>query len=151
MIQTFLNDFNRFYDMLIQQVDTCPDEIWTLHEGGYVYWEQILHTVGITELYAGSQGLTPYDMDVLMFRKQPERVLSRAEMKTLMLNIRPLATDYINSLTPVMLMEMNQPLTARLKRDVTHLSNLIAMVRHMCYHIGCCDTVLRSHGIAGVY
>jgi hypothetical protein len=154
MIQIFINEFERFYDLLIKQIEICPAELWTASDGEYPYWQHILHTVGITELYAADISIeqkTPYGMPVLMFAEEPERVMSQDELKGLAIEIHELALTYMKGVYPDQFMEINQRLTKRLNREVTELSNLIAMIRHLCYHIGCCDTILRTHGVKGVY
>ncbi|MDR2870504.1 MAG: DinB family protein [Deferribacteraceae bacterium] len=152
MTQVFINDFNRFYDMLIKQIDDCSDELWLSDDGKFPYWWHIMHTVACTELYAGTEPWkTPYTMPVVMFAEKVAKAPTRAEMKAIVLAVRPDALAYINSVRPEDFMKLNQKLTDRLKREVTELGNLVAIIRHMCYHIGCCDSMLRSKGGEGVY
>ena len=154
VIQTFKNDFDRFYDMLIMQIDVCPDNLWTAKEGGYFYWQQVLHAIGVTEMYTVKDGdkFSPkYGMPVIMLSEEPADYLSKDELRELALDVREKVYDYLNSLKPEQLLTLHPFFTKALKKDTNYLAMLIALVRHLCYHIGCLDSVLRNNGLKGVY
>jgi hypothetical protein len=56
----------------------------------------------------------------------------------------------MEKITQADLMRPHPVLTRFVGKDRTNVAALIAMVRHYNYHLGCCDSVLRSHGLPGV-
>ena len=155
IVKCFRDDFDRFYDMLLAQIDLCPDAVWTSEESGYPYWQQILHAVAMTELYSLPEGASPrqkrYSMQVAMLSEETDDHMSKAELRYLAEDVRQGVYTFMDGMTAEKLTSLNQKLTRILKRDTLYLNTLIALVRHLTYHIGCCDAVLRSHGIKGVY
>ena len=155
IIKCFRDDFDRFYDMLLTQIEICPDELWAVQEGGYPYWQQILHAVAITELYALPEGTAPrqkrYSMSVAMLSEATEDIMGKAELKALAEDVRQSVYTFLEGMTAEKLMAVNEKTTRLLKKETLYMNTLIALVRHLSYHIGCCDTILRYHGMKGVY
>lgn len=154
VIKTIKDDFDRFYDMLIKQIDVCPDDVWISKEGGYFYWQQILHNICVTEMFSVKDGDSfkpKYSMPVIMLSEEQLDHINKDELKALALEVREKACDYFNSLKPEKLLEVHPVFTETMKRETNYLSVLISIVRHLTYHIGCLDTVLRNHGVKGVY
>ncbi|MDR2884497.1 MAG: DinB family protein [Deferribacteraceae bacterium] len=154
MVQVFINDFERFCGMLINQVDLCSDEVWTATDGKYPYWWHIMHSIAFTEIYSADADATtkiPYSMPEIMYSKEPENVLSKEGLIAIILDIRETARAYMKGMTDERFTEVNHKLSKLYGKETTQLGALIAILRHMCYHIGCCDTILRMHGIKGVY
>lgn len=155
VIECFKGEFNRFFELMKKQIDVCPDELWNEKEGGYVFWQQIFHTAACVELYALPEGQpsqqTMYGREVVMLSSEAPTPMSKNELLDFTEKMQKLAYTFIDGMTVSKMTERNERMSKVTGKDMTKQNALIALVRHTCYHLGCCDTVLRSHGIAGVY
>ena len=62
-----------------------------------------------------------------------------------------LAEAFFTRITANDLLKSNGTLSRVLGGDKTNLDALIGLVRHYTYHLGAGDTMLRIHGLQGVY
>ena len=156
VIETFRQEFDRFHDLLLQQIDACPsEEVWLSKTGVIAYWQHLMHAFAIVELYALPPGSPPrqtaYSQDEVRFGKEPHRALSRDETKALGASMKQLAREYLDSQSVTTLAEKNEGMSLSMGRDCTNIQALIGLIRHYNYHLGCLDSILRLHGIPGVY
>lgn len=155
VIDCFREDFERFFSLLKQQVEVCPDDLWATKAGGSIFWQQLLHAFACIELYALPEGepsrQTLYPRDVVMLSATPDRTMTKAEMYSLAADVKLLADAFIAGQTAATLTARHSGLSKALGRELTNQHALLGLVRHACYHLGSCDAVLRDHGIAGVY
>ena len=155
IVGTFKVEFDRFHDLLVQQIDACPDEAaWVEKTGRFAYWWHILHALALIEVYAlppGEPSRQTYCSPEVVFAKtEPERAVTREEMRAFAADMKELAHAFFASQNESTLALTNSPMSEGLGRECTNLNALVGMVRHYCYHIGCLDSLLRSRGIPGV-
>lgn len=155
IIDCFKEEFNRFFTLLEQQMDLCPDDLWNQKAGGFIFWQQHLHTLSCTFLYSMPDGgffeSLPYKPGVLMLSEEPDFTLTKDEMRGWAQKAKSAAHEFIDRQTVSSLTGRHQLMSSLLKRELTNQSALIALIRHLCYHLGCCDTALRDRGLGGVY
>ncbi len=155
VIECFRNEFDRFFDLMKKQVAICPDELWNTKEGGYVFWQQIFHTAACVEIYALPEGnpsqQTMYSREVVMLSSEAPNPMSKEELLAFLDKMQHLAHSFMEEMTQSKLTERNEKLSKILGKNMTNQNALIALIRHTCYHLGCCDTVLRVNGLPGVY
>ena len=155
IIACFKDEFDRFFGMLEKQIDVCPAELWNKKTGGYVFWQQLFHTIACVEMCALPEGepsrQTRYEREVIMFSSTPEQGMTQEEMRDLAATMKTLAHAYIEGQTVATLTERNARMSKTLGKELTNQHALIGLIRHVCYHLGCCDAALRDHGVAGVY
>ena len=157
IIMCFRNDFDRFWDLMEKQIDVCPDDLWTQKVGGYIYWQQIFHSILCVEFFSICQADSEpvlqkkYPLDVAMLKTVPDMVISKQEMHDLAKQAKAIAHNFMEKLTVENLTEPQVQMSNRMKREQTMQNALIALIRHCTYHLGCCDAVLRQHGLEGVY
>ena len=169
-IACFQEDFERFHDLCVAQIDACPDELWLQKCGGYPLWQQFLHSFACIELlyvppmpneplvpeqeFAAKTGLAfgcGCDRETLLLMREATVTLSKAEMRAYAGKMKALALAFLGSLDASRLGEPHEQLSAALGKPRTVQHALLGMVRHACYHLGCVDAVLRDRGLPGVY
>ncbi len=156
VIDVFRQEFDRFHSLLLQQIDACPsEEVWLSKTGVIAYWQHLMHAFAIVELYTLPVGATHrqtvYSQDEVRFKKEPHRALSRDEAKVMGESMKRLAHEYFNSQSTATLAQKNESMSKAMGRDCPNVQALIGLIRHYNYHLGCLDSILRAHGITGVY
>ncbi|MDR2891547.1 MAG: DinB family protein [Deltaproteobacteria bacterium] len=154
VIKGFREEFDRFWGLMEQQIEVCPDEIWNRKESGWVFWQQHYHTAACVELFAlpeGRPSAIKLEREVWMLVKEPQSAVSKQEMLDLFKAMRALAYEYMEASNTANLAEVDPVLSKRFGREVTRLFALMGLIRHCCYHLGCCDSIFRNNGMKGVY
>jgi len=155
VIACFQADFERFFAFLEKQIEICPDALWAKKAGGWPFWQQIFHSLACFEIYALPAGVasqqTLYSEKVAMLSEEAATSMSKRAMQDFAAKMHRVAERFFASMSADMLTAKHDAMSKLLNRDMTNQNALIALVRHTCYHLGCCDTILREHGIPGVY
>lgn len=114
-----------------------------------------MHVLSCVEFYARPFGSplkqTLYSRETTRLQTEPERAMTRDEMRSLAADMKETAHAYFASLSAQDLTKKNETMSQHMGKDCTHQLALMALVRRACYHIGCCDAVLRANGEPGVY
>ena len=154
-ITCFKQEFDRFLGFIEEQIVMCPEAAWTERVGDTPFWLHLLHTLGCIEYYARPHGAplkqTAFPRDVVRLRALPEGIMNKAEMTVLVADMRAVAHAYFETQSTQTLADKNLTMSEHMGKDCTNVQALIALIRHNAYHIGCCDSVLRMHGLPGVY
>ncbi|MDR0826593.1 MAG: DinB family protein [Desulfovibrio sp.] len=156
-IQYFKDDVERFWGMMEQQIEVCPDALWNKKAGGFVFWQQILHSVGCAEIYALEDPEPPlsvmseYSTDVVMLNKEPDTKVSKTKLREVSDRVKKLVLTFLDGLTPQSISGQHERMTRRMGRLQTRQHAAQALIRHCGYHLGGCDAALREHGVKGVY
>lgn len=155
IIECFKNDFDRFWGLFVKQINLCPKELWAKKTGGYIFWQQQLHIVACTFLFAQPQGpglkSVPYKPEILMLSEAADFDLEKEELLRLAQEALSAAHEFMGRQTVATLTLKHELMTNLLGREMTNQTALIALIRHLCYHLGSCDAALRDEGLAGVY
>lgn len=154
IVNTFKMEFDRFHDLLVQQIGNCPNqEVWNKKIGRFTYWWHLFHAFSIVEMYAlpldAPTRQTYLPRDVVFAKAEPARAMTREEMHSLAASMKELAHEFFASQSEKTLLKKNERMSKALGRDLTNLNALIGFLRHYNYHMGCIDSHLRSHGIPG--
>jgi hypothetical protein len=156
-IQYFKDDVERFWGMMEEQIEVCPDVLWNKKAGGFVFWQQILHSIGCAEIYALENPDLPlsvmseYSTEVVMLNKTPDANVSKTTLREVSSRVKKLVIVFLDGLTPQNIGGQHERMTRRLGRLQTRQHAALALIRHCCYHLGCCDAALREQGVRGVY
>ncbi|MCL1915096.1 MAG: DinB family protein [Desulfovibrionaceae bacterium] len=157
IIQCFMEEFERFWAMMEKQVEICPEGLWGVKAGGYVYWQQIWHAMVIAELNAiedpevKALSVDKYSRDVALLSNTLAQAPAKAEILEEGGRIKKLAVGYYESLSVASLAMEHPALSKRLGKPHTRLHAALGTIRHLNYHIGACDAILRERGLPGVY
>ena len=128
-------------------INRTPEDIWNEKRGGYVFWQQILHAINGSLFWLRTEKkdyLEPYsDLNVYPeLEKDPENMLSKLQIKDQLKQVVELTNNYFKSI------DSNELLNASVLHDkVTNLDVVFGQIRHLNYHTGHCDSILREAGI----
>ena len=154
VIKGYQSEFERFLGLLEKQIEICPEELWSRKIGEYPFSQHVLHSLACTFLYAARSGRPfeglPYDPQVMMMAI-PSGEIKKEEMKALAAEARTAALSFMAAQGPETLGLRHEVVSQALGRERSVNDALLSMIRHICYHLGCCDTVLREHGLPGVH
>lgn len=155
IVQGFKDEFKRFIGLQKKQIADCPEDVWQKKAGGYYFWQQQLHSLGCISLFVLPEGepepVLPFPRAVVMLSEEPQGLMTKGDMLALADRMAALANTVMSAMPDADLPKKNERMSKSLGRDCTNQSALMALVRHCCYHLGCCDSVLRDHGLPGVY
>ncbi len=155
VMQCFWDEFERFHDLGVKQIEACPEDLWLAKRGGRPVWQQFLHLYACAEMYArpeadGSFGFSEYSREVIMLDK-PADPMSRRDMLAHAAKVKDLARAFMQGLDAGRLTESHPGLSATFAKPRTLQHALMGLVRHANYHLGIIDGVFRDSGLPGVY
>jgi uncharacterized damage-inducible protein DinB len=142
--------FRMSFDMLRQEIAACPDELWNRRLGGYVFWQQILHALTgclfwtrtardpFAEPFADRQVFPELDQD-------PRTVLGKAELEEFATRVAEQLERFLDHGDDAWLTEASPLYDKILNIDVVQMQ-----IRHLQYHAGHCNAILREAGVPAV-
>lgn len=138
------------FKMLNNLIDQTPPEIWDKKAGGYIYWQQIVHalTGSLFWLRTSDEGFKePYaELNIYPeLEKDAENDLSKEQLKDLLQDVEKLAVQLFNELDDQRLTEKSF-----VYNKTTNLHVIIGQIRHLQYHIGHCESILREEGVTAI-
>ena len=77
--------------------------------------------------------------------------MSKEAMRSFAREMKDAAGTFIAGQSRYTLADPHPALSRHMGAARTNQHALMAMIRHMCYHIGCCDAFLRDRTGRGVY
>jgi hypothetical protein len=124
-----------------------PDEIWGQKRGGYVYWQQIVHAITGSLFWlrlANTPFNEPYaELNIYPeLEKDPENALTKQQVKDLLHELTGLAENFFGYVDDDTLLAKSF-----IYDKVTNLEVVFGQIRHLQYHIGHCEAILRDSGI----
>jgi hypothetical protein len=154
VIQGFQEDFDRYFDKLKELVEVCPDVLWEKDAGGYLFWQHVFHVLYYTEVYALPEGLptekTRFSREVAALSERPQEHMTKPEALALIATMKAVGDTCMASLSVEDLAKPNLRMTRVYGRPRNTIHGLLALVKHVAYHLGCCDSILRQNGLKGV-
>jgi hypothetical protein len=135
------------FEALENLIDKTPDNIWNQKKGGYVFWQQILHAMNgsLYWLRTEKKDFTEPFSDLNLYpelEKDPENVLSKEQIKDLHKQVIELVNSFFDKLNSNNLLEASV-----LNDKISNLDIVFDQIRHLQYHIGHCESILREAGI----
>jgi uncharacterized damage-inducible protein DinB len=127
-----------------------PEDLWGQKAGGFVFWQQILHTLTglnfwmrlektpFTEPFSGKKIYPELD-------KAPEDVLSKMELREYKEQVAQLCNAFFEGKDDAWLRQASV-----LYGKISNLDVVMMQVRHMQYHVGHCNSILRERGVEAV-
>lgn len=147
--------YERGMEFLFRLVDECPDDLWKKKGGGFFYWQQIYHAFYCIDYFLlppdGKMPEEPYGGAVAMFNEAPASAPSKETVKQFGTRMKTKADAWIASLDDGALGKRHEGMSVRRKEDVNNAAVFASLCGHTMYHVGCLDSVLRGHGLKGVY
>lgn len=136
--------------MLEKLPDYCPDELWYKKKNNIAFWELIYHVLsGVyywMRLKSGNLE-DPFPGKKLYpdFEKEQKQTLSKEEMKQYLNIVKNSCENYFNTINDPLL-----PEKSILSGSFTNLDIILLLIRHIQYHTGQCNTILKENNVKTV-
>lgn len=147
--EILIRHFKPSFEMLKKIVDYCPDNLWNKINGGFPFWQQIYHTLeGINYWFNDkdeyriinfSKDVSP-DLDI-----KSKDFLTKDEIKKYSNDIQNRIDDFLRKTNDKILLSKSN-----LTDKLTIMDIILMQIRHLQYHIGHCNSILRSNNIKPV-
>ncbi|MHB9295539.1 hypothetical protein PilKf_01285 [Pillotina sp. SPG140] len=148
---TFLNSLRKNYEislvMLEKIIELCPNDLWDKKLSGFIFWQQLIHCI-FSILYWFKEKDTPC---IEPFKDKnlypeldgiPETILTRTEVKKCFNEAKLLGEIFFSEKDDVWL-----TLPSNVYNQITNFDNIIMQMRHIQYHVGHCDAILRANNL----
>lgn len=149
LVNVAKRQFESSFLMLQELVDLCPDDVWLRTDGSIPFWQQIYHAsywvdFWLRDAYDGSEFRSMiFDEGISFDLSSQSHVayLTREQAKEYLLIIHSKAERIFQKLddhflaTPIM----------ENRYDFTYADVIIGQIRHMMYHIGRCNFMLKDN------
>lgn len=137
--------------MLRRVVERCPDDaLWLDDSGDYPLWQQVYHAVFFVDFWLREDYTTPgwqtrtFDKSLEVDLGKPSGDhLGRAEMLEYIDCVTEKVRRYCAALDDS---RLDQPITSR--SELAYIDALLLQVRHVMYHVGNCNRMLKQAGAA---
>lgn len=145
LIKTAKTQFDLSFAMLEKMIEKCPDDIWNEKKGGFVFWQQLLHAfTGINfwlrtnnekfiEPFADKKVYPELDHD-------PENQLSKEDLTEYKNAVKEISGEFFTD-------KDDEWLGAKsvIYGKIKNLDVIFMQVRHIQYHVGHCNSILREN------
>jgi len=149
--ESFKSTFDRGWGFLMQVIEVCPDDLWVKKSGGYFFWQQLFHHFALMDFFIMPKDGVIENYNVVMLKTEPQFTMSKEEVKNFAAKMKEKTDKWIDSLDDESLLPVHEGLSARRGYTVTYATALSALIAHIYYHIGACDSILRENGLKGVW
>ena len=128
----------------------CPGELWHVKKSGFVFWQQLLHALEGVAYWLRLEG-DGYSPAFPRLRVYPELdreavdQLSKQQLLDYQQKVRAGAENYFARLTEPLLLEKSL-----LDPELSNLDIILLQIRHLQYHVGHCNSILREAGLPAV-
>lgn len=146
LVQVSKRQFQSSYVPLVNLTKDCPDELWSTKAGGFVYWQQLLHTFTGINFWLRTEGvdfIEPFpgykvypELD-----GTPEINLTKEQVGNYTREIDRVVEQFFLRQTSESLLEASW-----IYDKITSLDVLLGQIRHIQYHVGHCEALLRERG-----
>lgn len=147
LVETCKSQFFKCFAMLENLMEQCPQDIWGIKAGGFVFWQQILHTLTGTSFWMRMNGglfSEPFQ-DRKTYPEldhQPEDSVSKAEMIEFKDTVKELCEEFFDGKHDEWLI-----LPSSIYDKLSNIDVIFMQIRHIQYHVGHCDSILRERGL----
>lgn len=156
MLKITKRQFESSYKMLLEMIEVCPDDMWTKINGGFPFWQQIYHAsywldFWLREAYDGSEFRSMIFDESTSFELNKEvkvfkSYLTKEQLKEYLMKIHLKTERIFEKLNDVLLVT---PIIKD-KNDYTYSDVIMGQIRHIMYHVGHCNSILRNNGLLAV-
>jgi hypothetical protein len=142
--------FQVSFTMMENIIAQCPDELWNEKKGGYVFWQQIFHALTGVNFWMrlnNEQFVEPFSERKLYpeLEQEPESHLSRSELLEYKEQVKSIANDFFDGRDDHWLYQGSAAYN-----KVKNIEIIYMQIRHLQYHVGHCNCILRENGYQAV-
>lgn len=142
--------FDLSFDMLEKMFTQCPDELWNKKLAGFVFWQQILHALAGINFWmrqAGEEFAEPFADRKLYpeLENDPEGSITRDELVEYKDTVKTICSSFFEGRNDEWLSEPSV-----IYDRINNIDIVFAQIRHVQYHVGHCDSILRDRNYKAV-
>lgn len=150
LVQVSKRQFDSSFSMLVEMVDICPEHVWTKQEGAGPFWQLIYHATywvdfWLRDVYDGSEFRSVVFDEGISFELKREPTtgadLTKLQMQDYLMKIREKTDRIFGALTDDLL---PTPIIPN-RYDFTYADVIMGQIRHVMYHVGQCNLILRNN------
>lgn len=136
------------FEMLKNHIDNCPDNVWNKKHGGYIFWQQLLHAFeGVlywmrNSAYDSSLINPLYHADL---ENTSELCISKNELNIIVKSIEKQVSNFLKDVNDEWLSKQSY-----VKEEMLNIDVIINQMRHIQYHVGHCNCILRELNVNAV-
>jgi hypothetical protein len=141
------------FSMLEKVIEICPDEIWNKKISGFIFWQQILHTIYFGHFWLRDENNEfndPFKNKNIYpeLEKDPENVLTKEELKNYIYELKEIVEKWLLSKDDNWLKKIffSKPPHESLDK-ATNFDIIMNQIKHFDYHIGHCESIFRNFNI----
>ena len=150
MIEIAKRHFDLSFEMLEKMISQCPDEVWYEKRGGFVFWQQLLHAFTgasfwmrqssekFVEPFAGMKLYPELD-------QEPEDKLNKEDLVKHKNEVKVICGSFFDGKDDEWLSE-----GSIVYSKITNMDIVFMQIRHIQYHVGHCNSILRGLDIVAV-
>ncbi len=146
---------DRAFGLLAQFIEVCPEEIWVEKNGGWPVWQQMYHALVAVYFFVelpGEPAPPPLArVEIGSLREEGAEPLTKDQLRAALGTARTWVERHLAGLGDGDLSQLNAPLQAKTKLEITQAGTLAMIAAHTLYHLGSLDAALRDHGLKGVF
>jgi hypothetical protein len=155
VIERFAREFERFHQLLLKQIDICPESLWEARLGNWYFWQELVHSFYCAQIYALSDAENINDFNLsqneLLLVNEAAHSKDKEEVREIAVVAEKSAQSFFTGLRQTDFLLPHANMNRFLGGDKTNLDAAIGLIRHYNYHLGECDAILRKYGLSGVY
>lgn len=146
LLEIAKTQFDLSFSMLEKMIDQCPEDLWNEKKGGFVFWQQLLHAFTGMNFWMRQEGghfVEPFagrnvhpELD-----QEPEAQLTRGDLLGYKDAVKAIAEAFFEEKDDDWLGER-----ASVYDKIRNLDVIFMQVRHIQYHVGHCNSILRENG-----
>ncbi len=134
--------------MLMNEIEACPDDLWAAKAGGFPFFQQVLHALTGLHYWARPEGLgfeEPFAERKLYLELDgvPEGAASKEELRAYGASVARQAESFFEGKDDEWLFS-----PCHINPKINNFDVVQGQIRHLQYHAGHCDAVLRERGLA---
>jgi hypothetical protein len=135
--------------MLEKIVEICPDELWNKKVSGFVFWQQLIHTLAgmkgwLREEKPESIPFSEFNGKKIYieFENEPEIILTKKDIIDCFIEVKEITEKWFSGKDDNWLKS-----SYKLYNKITNYDMTEGQIRHIMYHVGHCEAIFRENGI----
>ena len=128
-------------------IGICPVELWDSKKSGFIFWQQLLHTFTGMLFWLREENtefIEPFkDKNVYPeLDGDPENILSKNDIRQCCDDAKIIGEKWFIGKEDNWL-----KLSSKIYNKITNFDNMEMQIKHLMYHVGHCEAILRENGI----
>ena len=145
LLEIAKTQFDLSFFMLEKMIEKCPDDLWNEKKGGFVFWQQLLHALSGVNYWLrinNDKYIEPFVGRKVYpeLEHEPEDQLTKEDL-TVYKNV-------VKEISEVFFHEKDDEWLGNnsiIYDKIKNLDVIFMQVRHLQYHVGHCNSILREN------